>query len=177
MRKVFIYLCLSAAVLLLGACGTPSESIETTYDKQLANREFWEKAILSSQEAFSEGKLDAMDEFYSPDVVFNNIAFPPFKGLNAFKQAALDTRDTFSDIWYENEEMIIDGDRMATRFTFHAKTTGPLHWLPVDDIPIGKEVYWKAAIFCHAKNGKIVEVIEVSNYLILIQQLAAFSSK
>ena len=143
----------------------------------MATNEFWDKALLSVQEAFSKGKLDTLDEFYSPDVVFNNPAFPPFNGLNTFKQVVLGTRNSFFDIWYEDEEMIINGDNLAARFTIHAKTAGPLDWLPVDNIPIGKEVYWKAVVFCHAKNDKIVEVIEVSNYLGLIQQLASFSSK
>ena len=143
----------------------------------MVTREFWKQALLSSQEAFSKGKLDALDEFYSPDVVFNNPAFPPVKGLKTFKRLVLEARNSFSDIWYEDEEIIIDGDHLANRFTFHAKTAGPLDWLPVADIPIGKEVFWKAVIFCHAKNDKIEEVFEVSNYLGLIRQLGAFSSK
>ena len=143
----------------------------------MATREFWKQALLSAQEAFSRGNLDTLDEFYSPDVVFNNPAFPPIKGLNTFKQLVSGSRNSFSDIWYEDEEMIVDGDRMATRFTFHAKTAGSLDWLPVADIPIGKEVSWKAMIFLHAKKNKIIEVFEVSNYLGLIRQLGAFSSK
>ena len=144
----------------------------------MATREFWEQALLTIKEAFSKGRLETLDEFYSPDVVFNNAAFPPLNGLNIFKQLVLESRNSFSDIWYEeDEEIVIDGDRMATRFTFHAKTAGPLDWLPVDDIPIGKEVFWQAMVCFHAKNDKIVEVIEVSNYLGLIRQLNAVSSK
>ena len=143
----------------------------------MATKEFWDKALLSTQEAFSKGKFDTLDEFYSPDVVLNNPAFPPFNGLNTFRQVVLETRNSFSDIWYEDEETIIDGDNLATRFTIHAKTAGPLDWLPVDNIPIGKKVYWKAVVFCHAKNDKIVEVVEISNYLGLIRQLGAVSSK
>jgi len=139
----------------------------------MPTRELWEQSLLSTREAFKTGKVDALDEFYSPDVVISNAAFPPVNGLDAFKQMITGSRKAFSDIWYENEETIIDGNNMANRFTFHAKITAPLSWLPVKNVPIGKEVYWKAVIFCHAENDKITEIIEVSNYLSLIQQLSA----
>ena len=85
----------------------------------------------------------------------------------------LGVRQTYTDIHFDWEEMIGEGNTMAFRSTLRMKHTGISPKVPVP--PTGKEVVMKGSLFIHIKSGKIVEVFEYKEYLGMFQQLGIIS--
>ncbi len=137
--------------------------------------EFWEKARLCFEEAFSNGNLAGLDEFCDPKMVFSNPALAECRGLEAFKQMVLAARQSFTDIRHEYQETVVEGNTIATRFVFHATHTGPLLLAPVK--ATGKRLSWNGILFVHVKNGTVIEMFEVSNYIGLLQQLGIMQNQ
>ena len=132
--------------------------------KEIMARERW-----AVEEAFNKGNVDALDEVFSPDVVFHSTPFPDIKGLEAYKRNATANRPAFTDRRIEWEEIICEGNTAVQRYIFHMKHTGTNPLLPFP--PTGKEVAFKGCVVYRLKNGKIVEFIEYADYLGLFQQL------
>ena len=122
------------------------------------------------EEAFGKGNVDALDEVFAPDAVFH-IPMPPYdiRGLEAFKQGILAFLQAFSDLRFEWEEVICEGNAAVQRFTWRMKHTGKSAMFPVP--PTGKELVYKGCAVYHLKNGKIVEFFEYADVLGFLQQL------
>jgi predicted ester cyclase len=131
-------------------------------------KEFKAKYRWAVEEAYYKGNVDAMDELYIPDGIIHRHPFPDIKGLEAYKQYILAAREGFTNIRFDFEEMIGEGNTMAFRCTWRMKHTGVSPTLPVP--PTGKEVVMKGGFFVHLKNSKIAEVFEYKDYLGLLQQ-------
>lgn len=127
-------------------------------------RERW-----STEEAFIRGNLDALDEVFALDAVFHSTPFPDYKGLEVFKQNAAVTSQGFTDIRWNWDEVIIEGNTAVQRYTVRMKHTGENPAIPVP--PTGKELVLEGCTVYHVKNGKIIEFIEYADYLGLFQQL------
>ena len=121
------------------------------------------------EEAYYKGNVDAFDELYISDVIIHQPPFPDIEGLREYKQSIIATRQAFTDIHFDWEEMICEGDVMAIRSTWHMKHMGVSPKIPVS--PTGKEVVMKGGLFFKLKKGKIIEVFEYKNYLGFLQQL------
>ena len=67
------------------------------------------------------------------------------------------------------DEMVVEGNTIAHRFTLHIKHTGHYPAIPVP--PEGKEVVIKGSVFLHVKDGKIVEAFQYGDWLGMFQQL------
>ncbi len=133
--------------------------------KEIMERERW-----VTEEAFIKGNFNAMDrEVFDPDAVFHIPPFPDIKGLEAFKQFCMGARQLCTDIRWNWDEVIIEGNTAAQRFTFRGKHTGttPMFSVP----PTGKEVVLKGCAFYNLKNDKVFEFFEYSDYLGFFQQL------
>ena len=79
------------------------------------------KAIIrrQEQEIFIQGNLDAADEIYAPNYVGHDPSNPEdIRGLEAAKQAAADYRKAFPDLQVTIEDLIAEGDKVATRVRF-----------------------------------------------------------
>ena len=78
-------------------------------------------------------------------------------------------RQSITDIQWNWDEVIIEGNTAVQRYSMRGKHTGTGPMIPVP--PTGKEVFMEGCTIYHAKNGKIVEFIEYSKFLGLFQQL------
>lgn len=114
------------------------------------------KAILRRvfQEAFNENKLEVIDETYSDNYEFDA---PPLKGATvtsgreAFKQRVTAFSNAFGDIHYTIQNVIAEGDIVATRFAF-----GGLHRAEFAGYPATNEVVEITGIhFARFEDGKI----------------------
>ena len=86
-------------------------------NKALARRVF--------DEVWSKGKLDLADEFLSPDFVGRPGSLAePFRGPEGAKQFLGRLREAFPDMRYDVEEMVAEGDLVATRWTCTATHEG-----------------------------------------------------
>ena len=134
--------------------------------QEIMERERWE-----TEEFFVKGNINVFDEseVFDKDTVFHIPPFPDMKGIEAFKQYCLRAHQLLTDIRWNWDEVIIEGNTAVQRFTLRGKHTGIDPKIPTS--PTGKEVVVEGCAFYHVKNGKIVEFIEYSNYLGLFQQL------
>lgn len=116
------------------------------------------KAVLRRvfQEAFNEGKLEVIDETYSPEYEFDA---PPLagskasasSGREAFKQRVLAFGNAFGDIHYTIQDVIAEGDLVATRFVFGGTHRGEFAGFP----PTGKRAAITGVHFARLVDGKI----------------------
>ena len=120
-------------------------------------------------EAWNKGNLDALDEAYAADFVQHPPPFPDIVGLEAFKQSIANTRSVYSDIQLTIDEIIIEGDTIATRWTWQGTHTGQSPTLPIP--PTGKRVINTGVSVVHTVDGKAVEEWSYGDSLGLFQQL------
>ncbi len=137
--------------------------------------EIMAKERWATEEAFIKGNMNALDEVFTSDAVFKSPPIIDIKGLEAFKQGITGFRQAFSDIRWDWDETIIQGNTAVQTYTIRGKHTGKLPEIPV--LPTGKEMAFKGCVVYHLKNGKIYEFIEYLDWLGMMQQLGAIPSR
>jgi predicted ester cyclase len=123
----------------------------------------------AGQEAWMKGNVNALGEVYAADYVCHRPPLPDVRELEESKDYIAASRDAYSDIQLEYEDMIGEGDTIAYRTTWRAKHTGQSPTLPIP--PTGKELVLKSCSIVHVVDGKVVEEYELSDYLGFMQQL------
>lgn len=113
--------------------------------------------------------IEAAYAIYSDDVVFQRIPFPPMVSKVTNMQADAGVLAAFSDNKTTIDEIIIEGDAGAIRWTWEATHSGVSPSLGIP--PTGKRVSIVGCSVFHFRNGKIVEQWEYSDLLGLLQQL------
>lgn len=137
-------------------------------------KEFKAKYRQAVEEAYYKGNFDPLDELYLPGVIIHQAPFPDTNGLEEYKNSILMNRQAFTDIHFNWEEMLGEGNAMAFRATWHMKHTGVSPKIPIS--PTGKEIVMKAGLFIYLRDGKIAEVFEYKDYLGLMKQLGVMPS-
>lgn len=159
-RKVFLIL---AAVLSVTAINE-SASIQTKSPQHKTTVE-QNKAIVRGylKELINENNLSAVETYLDSGVIFN--------GSTGFKQRLAEMnksmRGAFPDLRVTLEDQIGEGDRVATRVTFHGTHKGEFRGIP----PSGKSVSYSGIAIDKIRAGKIVEMWHEANTLSLLQQI------
>ena len=123
----------------------------------------------AGEEAWCKGNVDALNEVYARDYVYHRPPLADLQGLEEVKQKFLGTRDAYSDIEAEYDEMIAEGNSIAYRWTWKARHTGQSPTLPIP--PTGKAVTLIGCTVVHIEDGKVIEEFEYADYLGILQQL------
>jgi predicted ester cyclase len=110
-----------------------------------------------------------MDELYSAEFVYHRVPLPDIVGLNAYKQAIKDIRNSFSNVQPRFEEIIIEGDTVATRWRFSGKHTGQSPTIPIP--PTNKQVAITGSSVTHTVGGKAVEEWNHADWFSFFQQV------
>lgn len=77
---------------------------------------------MQHEEVWSKGNLSLIDEIYSPDFVCHFVDRQEWRGLEGIRQAVASHRSVSPD-WIEQiEDIIAEGDRVVTRWTFRGRT-------------------------------------------------------
>ncbi len=129
-------------------------------DNKATNRRFYEEVINQKQ-------LAVVDEI--ADATYVNHSFPPGlppgrEGLKAFVGAF---HAAFPDGHLSIDQMIAEGDTVATRLTFRGTQTGNFLSIP----PTGKQVAVPALDMARFADGKLVEHWGGPDQMSLMQQL------
>ena len=117
-------------------------------------------------EAFESNNQSAFNEVLLPDLVAHTHMGGPvnreamLQGITAFHSA-------FSDVHVTQEDLIAEGDRVATRSTTRAIHTGNFQGAP----PTGKQVAFRTMSVERIRDGKIVERWVNTDFMALMQQL------
>jgi steroid delta-isomerase-like uncharacterized protein len=121
------------------------------------------------EEVLTKGNMAAMDELVAPDFVGHNPTMSEVKGIEDLKKRVTMTRTTFPDIRYTIEDMVAEGDKVATRLTVRGTHKGEYRGVA----PTGKQVTWTAINIARYADGKMQEGWVSPDTLGLMQQLGA----
>ena len=119
------------------------------------------------EEVQSGGNIDAIDELCSPEFV--NHSAPPGVPSNCegVKQLTVMFRQAFPDSYFTVEDMIAEGDKVATRKIFHGTHQGTFMGIP----PTGQQVSIGLIDVVRVADGKVVEHWSMGDNLGMMQQL------
>jgi steroid delta-isomerase-like uncharacterized protein len=118
------------------------------------------------EEGFNQNKPQVWDELIAPNYV--NHDFPaPAPGAEGFKMIAGMFLTAFPDLHTTIEDVVADGDRVATRGTFTGTHQGEFNGIP----PTGKSVKVSYIDIWRLENGKAVENWVQIDMVGLLQQL------
>ena len=122
-------------------------------------------------EAFNAGDLDGVAALFAPNAVVHNSGAPDPLNVEGFKQLAAVFLAAFPGGKHTIEDMIVEGDKVITRITYHGTHTGDLMGIP----PTGKQVATSAMTIDQIANGKIVETWRLFDQMGMMQQLGVVS--
>jgi steroid delta-isomerase-like uncharacterized protein len=118
-------------------------------------------------EVQSGGNIDVIDELCSPEFV--NHSAPP--GMPAdcegVKLVTAMFRQAFPDSYFTVEDMIAEGDKVATRKTFHGTHEGEFLGIP----PTGRPVSIGLIDIVRVADGRVVEHWSIGDSLGMMEQL------
>ena len=132
---------------------------------KIANRRFYEEVI-------NQKKLAVVDEVAGPNYISHGFpaGLPPGReGLKLFVGAF---QAAFPDGHLTIDQMIAEGDTVATRLTFHGTHTREFQGIA----PTGKKVTMPALDMARYEGGKLVEHWGGPDQMSLLQQLGAIPS-
>jgi steroid delta-isomerase-like uncharacterized protein len=119
------------------------------------------------EEMLNPGNADLGDDLFAVDAV-DHAAFPgQVAGREGFKQAVRMVHGAFPGIRYTADDMIAEGDRVATRWTLRGTHAGEFLGIP----PTGKQVTVTGINVLRFANGQIVECWETWDRFGMMQQL------
>jgi steroid delta-isomerase-like uncharacterized protein len=119
------------------------------------------------EEVFNKRNLAALDDFYAPDHVDHTLPPGLPVGPEGTRQAIAMMLTGFPDLRITIEDMIAEGDKVATRFMTHGTQHGMFGSIP----PTGKQVAVSTIEITRIAGGKIVEDWGLDDRLGMLQQL------
>ena len=121
-------------------------------------------------EEMNKGKAAAMvviDELCAANFVWHPSTGEEIHGLKDFKQNTNEVYNTFPDLHFTIDDMVVEGDRVVVRWTFNGTHKGEFMGVP----PTNKKITaWGIEIY-RVVDGKFVESWERFDDLGLMQQL------
>lgn len=127
-------------------------------------RRFWE-------EVFNGKKLAVIDELFAPDWVYHGAGGQEIHGPEELKQFLSIYFSAFPDFHANVEDLIAEGDRVASRATCYGTHKGELMGIA----PTGKRVTVPVICISRLANNKIVEDFELVDIFGMLQQLGVSS--
>src|SRR5262249_3598600 len=105
------------------------------------------------KEIWSEGRLESIPELLTHDFVAHHPGAPDWIGLEDVKTLVQRTRAAFPDFHESVEDVMVDGDKVMTRFVASGTHLGTYQGLP----PTGKSFTMAEIGIFRMAGGKIVE--------------------
>jgi steroid delta-isomerase-like uncharacterized protein len=119
------------------------------------------------EEIFNEKKLTAIDDYFAPNVIDDSLPPGAPDGIEGVRQTMTMFLMAFPDLRLTIEEMIAEGDKVVTRWTFRATHQGASLGMPAT----GKHVTMPGMSLVRLEGGKSVENWVIYDQLSLLQQL------
>lgn len=155
-RKIFLLTLIGAMVFTTGCA--------QKVNKAEVNRQI--EAI------WNKGDIGLADGLYDPGFVRHIAGKKDVSGLENFKQYIREVRTIYPDFKVNIEDMVIEGDKGAARYTWSGTYKGSLKLPDGTEIPAtGKHVTTAGLSFVRFKEGKFVEEFLVEDTLSTAQQL------
>jgi steroid delta-isomerase-like uncharacterized protein len=119
------------------------------------------------EEVWNQGDEAAIDRYIAADAGGNDPDFG--SGRQGFKRQWRKWQDAFTDLHFEIEEMVAEGDTVVARWTLTGSHTGPFLGIP----PTGRAIRVGGMSLDHLKDGVLVSGFDGWDNLGLRQQLGA----
>ena len=118
------------------------------------------------EEVVNKGDLAVVDEVMASNYVYH---FPgmEIKGPEGFKKFVTMMRTAFPDLHVTINDMVAEGNMVASRFTLRGTFKGELMGMA----PTRKQLTYPEAVFIHFEGGKEVEAWPDADSLTMYQQL------
>lgn len=126
-------------------------------------------------EAFNRGDAAAVAALYAECTHFVN----PFSREPMTTRAAVEAFISpmfaaYSDMHAEHDGVVVDGDRVATRLTIHARHTGTVHRASGPVPPTGEVIVSRSAEFMRVDaDGLIAEHERIFNAVAVLRQMGS----
>lgn len=121
-----------------------------------------------NSELWSEGNLDFIEDYVAEDYVEHNTAAPePIRGPDGYRENVEMVRTAFPDLEVNTEDLIVEGNRVVTRYTLTGTHEGPLMGIE----PTGNEVEFEGISIGRFEDGKVVEGWSNIDVFGMMQQL------
>jgi steroid delta-isomerase-like uncharacterized protein len=141
--------------------------MSTDENKAIAHR-----FVQSLQEFFRTGDADLMDSVLADDVVQHISGLPPeARSLEGFKQLLPALPQAFPDTFFEVEDVIAEGDKVAFRLVWSATHQGEFFGTP----PTGTRATVTEMHMLRIADGKVVERWGEWDAMGLMQQLGGLA--
>ena len=123
-------------------------------------------------DVFEQGNIALLDELLAPDYINHSPATPNLPtGPEGVKGVVTMFRSAMPDLRVVVEDMIAEGDKVATRYTLEGTHQGELFGVP----PTGQLLRIKSITVERVSEGKIREHWRVTDSLDMMQQLGVVS--
>jgi predicted ester cyclase len=137
-------------------------SISAEKDNKAIMRQFWS--------VWEQGNIDLLDDLLAPEYVNHTLATPDLpSGPEGVKEVVRIFRSGVPDLRVVIEDMIAEGDRVATRYALEGTHGGDLFGIA----PTGMHLSIKSMTVERLSGGKIVEHWRVTDELDMMRQLGA----
>lgn len=90
-------------------------------------------------EVLTEGRLDVADELVAPDFVSHDGPATHVTGPESLKLTGRTLWAAFSDLRFDVEDLVAEGDRVAARWTMRGTHSGQFMGLPPTDQAISQQ--------------------------------------
>lgn len=117
------------------------------------------------EEVRNQGRYELVPELLSPEYAVNMPGLPT--GIEGFRAMDSGTRTGFPDFQFTVEELIGEGDRVASHWTIHGTHLGV--WRGVE--PTGRAIVMRGITVFMLKDGKIAGRYGYQNHLDVLQQM------
>lgn len=119
------------------------------------------------EEAFNKGNLSVIDKLFTPDFTVRHPEPGYGADLETFKAMTAEYRKAFPDLRMTIEDELVDGDKVAIRFTACGTHLGPMGDIP----PTGKAVQVRGMAIYQFENGRIAQDWVEYDQLGMLRQL------
>ena len=132
-----------------------------------------EQLALDAMSVISEGPTELVDELIHPDYHNHERAADRPGGPEGFKETVAILRKAFSDICFEPQDVIADGDRVVVRGQFTAFHVGEFAGMPAT----GRRLSIQQIHVWRVENGKLIEHWAVRDQIGGLRQLGPLSGQ
>jgi predicted ester cyclase len=123
--------------------------------------------LLRAMERYDAGDLDGYMELYAPSIVLHGYSPEPLTGWEQVRGFYESFFAAFSDVSLRSEDELVDGDKVATRFTLGVTHTGEF-W---GAAPTGARATASGITILRFDGGKCVERWSSFDFLGLLMQI------
>ena len=129
----------------------------------------YNKAVIRRliMEVYNDSNLDVVDELLAPDIFDHGAVAEHRYGIAGFKHVMVWVRTFSSDVHYDIEDIIAEGEKVAVRMTQSSTHTGSVKGNPAT----GKRFSVDYVHWFRLADGKVAEMWAVRDDLSRLEQL------